>query len=274
MMRIIVSSSATVDRQLLKLFAEEARDKPVHVVPQGFFPAATGPATTSGQIRFVNKFADWCAYIPDYRLDEISYVVYPSVDRPHKNTLTLLRAIELLLRQRQMNIKFVSTSYTQSPEVRAFIIGKRLFLDALYTPTLDAAALDSLIAHAQLVVHPSLAEGGDVFNFSRAVAAGVPALLADIPVTREMFDRWHVPEATYRPWLFDATDPEALADLIARSIADRAGIAARQREVHLQLAKYDYTAMASRYYEIYAFTTIAVGTAASPSRRALAGQVE
>lgn len=251
---LICYSREIADNQLMQYFAQEAADKPVHVVPQGFFltPAKEDPKPEIMQ--FVNHFHGWCSYIPKYSLDEIDYVVYPSVDRPHKNVLTLLRAVEILLRRKQMNIKFVTTSHYVSPEAEAFIIKNRMFFDALYTTTLDSASLDGLIARARLIVHPSLAEGGDIFNFSRAVAAGVPALLADIPVVREMFDRWDIPKLTYEPWLFSATDAEALAELIARSINQRANIIVSQQDVHRRLLKYNFTAMASRYYDIYAST--------------------
>ena len=252
---VICYSREIADNQLSRFFHNEIMLKPVHVIPQGFFNLPNKQAALLKKIKFENKFKDWCSFVPEFKLDEIKYVVYPSVDRPHKNSLTLLRATEKLLRVKKFNIKYITTSHYVSNEARNFIIQKRMFLDALYTPTLDQESLEWLIAHAQVVVHPSLAEGGDIFNFSRAVSVGVPALLADIPVTREMFDRWEIAQEIYEPWLFQATDSDALARLIESTIENRSVVVAAQQKVLERLLKYDYEAMASRYYEVYATTT-------------------
>ena len=179
------------------------------------------------------------------------YVVYPSVDRAHKNMLVLLRAAEHLLRRKYTNIKIVTTSHCISQSTYEFIVEKRLFLDVLFTPSLDEGALNFLISEAALVVHPSLSEGGDVFNFSRAVSNGVPALLANIPVVREMFERYGVSSSVYGPWTFQPTDHLELAELISRSLQERRALYEAQVEVMKSLMSYDYAAMARRYLQVY-----------------------
>lgn len=248
---IICYSKHVAVSQLLHFFGEQAADKPIQVIPQGFFHELAVPdCDDDRKLRFVNRFPEWCSYLPSYELREVPYIVYPSVDRPHKNFMTLLRAVELLIRRHHVNIKLVTTSHAVNPDCANFIVRNRLFMDILYAPELNQADLAFLIRNARLVVHASLAEGGDIFNFSRGVVSDVPVLMSDIPVVREMFERWNIPESTFASWLFPATDSEALALAIKKALVDRSALLEQQREAYKQLSKYDYKAMAAAYYDV------------------------
>jgi glycosyltransferase involved in cell wall biosynthesis len=249
---LVCYSQHVADQQLRKYFEREVHGKPVHVIPQGFFNDPKQPSgSASARFKFKNEFSHYCSYIPDYDLAEIDYVVYPSVDRSHKNTITLVRAVEWLVRRKHRNLKVVSTTHWLSPELRDFITDRKFFLDCLFAPSLPEAELKVLIRHAKLVVHPSLAEGGDVFNFSRGVSAGVPSLLSDIPMVREMFDRYGISQSVYGRWLFDPRNYMALADLIDESIFHREALIQEQAHVLKQLESYDFGAMAERYFAAY-----------------------
>ena len=250
--RLICYSDHVATEHLRKHFSDHIGNKQVDVIPQGFFPiGAKTSSLYTNTIFFKNWFPEYCGFIPGYRMEDIVYVVYPSVDRAHKNMLVLLRAAEHLLRRKYTNIKIVTTSHCISQSTYEFIVEKRLFLDVLFTPSLDEGALNFLISEAALVVHPSLSEGGDVFNFSRAVSNGVPALLANIPVVREMFERYGVSSSVYGPWTFQPTDHLELAELISRSLQERRALYEAQVEVMKSLMSYDYAAMARRYLQVY-----------------------
>lgn len=249
---IVCYSRSVAEEQLRRYFPGESRGKTVIIIPQGFFKAdRANEQSPRTRMQFKNHFGQYCDYIPDYRLNHINYVLYPSVDRPHKNMVTLIRAIEHLIRRRHLNIKLITTSHGISPDSADLIENKRLFLDCLFAPSLNEPDLKALVRHSRLVVHPSLAEGGDIFNFSRAVSLGVPALLADIPMAREMFDRYLVPESDYRQWLFEPKDYLRLAALIERSLAERNQLLQAQVAALMHLQRYDFAAMARRYYQVY-----------------------
>ena len=250
---LVCYSAHVANYQLKRFFADSIGNKPVHVIPQGFFSslASAGEQNQGKSIEFKIFFPEYCEYIPNYDLSEIVYVVYPSVDRPHKNILTLLRAVEHLLRHHHQNIKVISTSHVVSRDTVEFVCHHKLFLDVLFTGSLDEERLTELIRRAALVVHPSLSEGGDVFNFSRAVANGVPALIADTAVVREMFERYGFSESVYGSWLFPPADYMHLSVLIRRSLQERAALYKAQAALLQSVSAYDYTAMARRYLDAY-----------------------
>jgi glycosyltransferase involved in cell wall biosynthesis len=81
-----------------------------------------------------------------------------------------------------------------------------------YVPDADA---HRLIAGADALVMPSLAEGGGSFPVEEAPAAGVPVLCSDIPVMRE-----HLHERTARIAWFDPYCPGAITGTPEALFAD------------------------------------------------------
>src|SRR5581483_4882075 len=80
---------------------------------------------------------------------------------------------------------------------------------------------------------------------------GVPVLMADIPMSREMFDRYDVPASTYRAWLFDPRDHRSLAEMIEHVLEHRQEIYQQQAKVVERLRSYDFTRMAQAYHDAY-----------------------
>jgi glycosyltransferase involved in cell wall biosynthesis len=74
----------------------------------------------------------------------------------------------------------------------------------------DEAAYDQILAGACAVVMPTLAEGGGSFPVWEAVERGIPAVVSDIPVLREMIERLGGEVL----W-FDPHSPESLAAVLA-----------------------------------------------------------
>ena len=257
---LVCYSEFVRDQQLCRLFPEETRDKRIEVIPQGYFSAPKSAKLTRDEARremnkhkslVINCFPMLLQRAPVVDFTQFEYIIYPTIDRPHKNTLTLVRAFAKLLRERHRNIKLVLTTPAPTEDVKNFIIAQRLQYDTLFIPSVPIKILDLLFQGASLMVHPSLAEGGDIFNFSRAAAANTPALLADIPVVREMFERRGIARQEYQDWTFDPTDTAALTERIDAILADPTDIGERQRDIASQLSEYGFTEMANRYLELY-----------------------
>lgn len=252
---LVCYSNFVRDTQLRRFFATECAEKPIEVIPQGFFVdgefgerGAVENATLNGYVR--NCFPEYGAF-PKVYFGEFSAIIYPTVDRPHKNTLTLLKAFDVLLRKRGRNVKLILTSPGGTADVMEFIRQRKLHRDVLFMPAVPIVILNHLLAASSVMVHPSLAEGGDIFNFSRAVSQGTPALLADIPVAREMFERNDFGVEVFGPWLFQPTDFEVLAEKIDQILSGVWHPLNDQRLALERLGQYRFADMARRYLDIF-----------------------
>lgn len=248
---VICYSEFSRDTQLAPILKGRTPQPVVAVIPQGFHIETETDDPPEDLNSFVRNYFPQFGDVARLQFGTFPYVLYPSVDRPHKNALTLVRAIEHLLRKKYFPIKLIMTSPGPSADTQAYLARRKLHRDIIFMPGLPVNVLNRVISNAAVVVHPSLAEGGDIFNFSRAVSNSCPALLGDIPVAREMFDRHGVPAAQYSPWLFDPFDHQALADRISTAIAARGDLLARQSRVFSKVSGYRFEDMARRYYDFY-----------------------
>lgn len=251
---VICYSNYVRDQQLMRFLRSSATGKRVEVIPQGFFLGKT--ASKSSSVRELNGLVKevvpgTMSHRGELQFGCFEYVLYPSVDRPHKNTLTLVRAVENLVRTHQVNIKVITTSHFATDELRSYIEERHLEREVIFMPKLSIERLNSLIEGALAVVHPSLAEGGDIFNFSRAASHDCPAILSDIEVAREMFDRHGIGPSIYGRWLFNPVSAKELAQKILDVRARRAVYVAEQKEALRSLSTYSFEDMARKYYELY-----------------------
>jgi len=248
---IICYSNFVRDHQLKNHFSTECGNLPIKVIPQGFFAGnelgEINKSDAGGLNKYIRNYFPEYGDLPRVHFNEFLAIIYPTVDRPHKNTLTLLRAFERLLRQKGRNVKLIMTSPGGTLETMNYIRERKLHRDVLFMPAVPIAVLNQLLGRATVMVHPSLLEGGDIFNFSRAVSHNTPALLSDILVAREMFERNSVSESVYEDWLFEPTDHQALAEKIDSILCDRWNPLAAQRVIMDHLSSYTFAKMAQTY---------------------------
>ena len=254
---IVCYSNFVRDVQLNRFSSVIKSGARVKVIPQGYFPLPDSPTSKSVAFEGLNRekrrarnlFPQLMSQplVPDF--SEFKYIIYPTIDRPHKNTLVLAKALHVLVRERYENVKLLLTSPGLTSDVYSYVLEKRLHRDIIVMPSVPVEVLDLLCAGAAVMVHPSLAEGGDIFNFSRAVSQGTAALMSDIPVVREMFERAGVPQSTYLPWLFEATDEISLANKIQVLLHRPEEVQTEQSRTLARLGKYDFQAMAKCYHE-------------------------
>ena len=257
---LVCYSDYVRDQQLLRIFSQEAKNRRIEVIPQGYFRVEdvgnTGKLDAKRELNthrqlIINCFPSLLLYPPAVDFTQFEFILYPTIDRPHKNSITLVRAFSKLLREHHRNVKLVLTSPAPSADVRDYILANRLQYDVLYMPSVPLKVLDLLFRAASLMVHPSLAEGGDIFNFSRAAAVGTPALLADVPVVREMFERVSLPRSLYGDWVFDPINPSSLAQRIDEVLMNPLSISAAQQATAKELSSYSFEKMANNYLNLY-----------------------
>jgi len=257
---IVCYSEFVRDRQLRLIFPNEVLGKTVEIIPQGYFLSQSlsqiSKYEASEQLNhyrsaIANFFPELLIAAPIVDFTQFSYILYPTIDRPHKNTLTLVRAFSKVLRHKYKNIKLILTTPNPTADVKKFILDNRLHYDILFMPSVPIKVLDLLFEGAALMVHPSLAEGGDIFNFSRAAAVGTPALMADIPVVCEMFERKGISKDQYRNWIFDPIDANALAECIDEILINPSPVLASQKSIVQILSQYGFSDMANQYMKLY-----------------------
>lgn len=162
-----------------------------------------------------------------YSSRDLGFLFYASQIRPNKNVMTLLKAYYHLRRTQNLPYKLLMTGdWSGSPEVKAFMNEKNLHDDVLFIRGLNEKELASCYRLATLAVNPSLAEGGMPFTFTEAVSVGTPAIMADIPVSREILDEAEIAAAT----LFDAYDYKSVANAIITALDDRDGLRRMQED--------------------------------------------
>lgn len=246
---VVCYSEHIRDRELRRHFLTEVAAKDIRVIPHGLYVAKVS-AVRPPKLKFENHFPEYCSFIPEYDLADIDYVVYPTVDRPHKNLVSAIRAVAELTRRRYANLKVLFTTHAISDDTHDVIVRERLFHDALFVSQLEEEDFNYVIRHARALINPTFSEGGFPFNFSRAVALGTPAIMSDIPVIRETFTKLRIPPSTYAPWLFDPIDHRALADTIEAVLTDREQVRDAQRGVVDAAGRYTINDMARHYHQI------------------------
>lgn len=164
---------------------------------------------------------------PLYGDADIRFLFYASQFRPHKNIIGLLRAYKRLLRDKHIEHKLVLTgNINVLPEVQGFIADHRLENDILCLRELSSQELAACYHLSDLVVNPSLFEGGFPFTFAEALSVGTPVVMARIAVTEEVITDPTVADKT----LFEPYDWQSMADRIEWALRNRAALYALQRK--------------------------------------------
>jgi glycosyltransferase involved in cell wall biosynthesis len=134
--------------------------------------------------------------------------------QPRKNLVTLVRAYRAALRRRPdlpERLVVVGQEWFAAEELHRETEDLRRAGRVVFTGYVSDEALVGLMRRATAFAYPSVYEGFGLPPVE-AMAAGTPALVADIPVTREV-----VGDAGLR---LPATDPEAWADALLRLAGD------------------------------------------------------
>lgn len=149
-----------------------------------------------------------CKSCPPYyakrmNFEDVHYLFYASQVRPHKNIITLLKAYEYLLRERNINVKLFLTGVVnpnEYSEVTAYIYEHGLEHDVLSFSGVPASTLAALYKCADLVVNPSLYEGGFPFTLGEGMSVGTPSVMARSPFVIETLEVAGLHDATFDPY--------------------------------------------------------------------------
>jgi glycosyltransferase involved in cell wall biosynthesis len=174
------------------------------------------------------------SYTAGFANTKVKFLFYASQMRPNKNILNLLRAYEYLLRKRLIGQKLILTGQLGAlPEIKRFIVEHNLENEVLFLHGLKIQELAALYRLADLVVNPSLSEGGCPFTFTEALSVGTPVVMARIPVTEEVLTEPELQAVTF----FDPYDWRDMAERIEWALAHRDELLAIQKLTYERLAQ-------------------------------------
>jgi glycosyltransferase involved in cell wall biosynthesis len=140
-------------------------------------------------------------YIRNFDFKDVKFIFYASQARPHKNLLNLIKAYELMLRRNYIRVKlFLTCNLESDPEVLSYIREKRLQYDIISFYNISSKQLAALYHQAQLVVNPTLYEGGFPFTFGEGMSVGTPSVMSRIPQVEEFTRLYKLEECLFDPY--------------------------------------------------------------------------
>lgn len=172
-----------------------------------------------------------------YPKDE--YLLFVGTIEPGKNLVTLLKALELVLKEKELRLKVVGAKqWKQSEEISKHFNEHVDFLERI-----SDEELVGLYRHAKCLVFPSLYEGFG-FPVVEAMANGCPVIAADNSA---------IPEAGGDAAIYvNALDHTTFADAILELCKENeVQVKSRIKDGLLQASRFDWRKTAQQVFEVY-----------------------
>lgn len=188
--------------------------------------------------------------LANYSFQDTRYIFYPSQARPHKNLLGLIRAYEELLRKRYIDVKlFLTCDLKRHKQAYEYVMNQGLQLDVICFCGVSAQQLAALYRCADLVVNPTLYEGGFPFTFGEGMSVGTPSIMSDIPQVRDVVESFGLSETM----LFDPYDWRSIADKIEFGLRHKKELYQKELPLYRELEKRTVDVVAEEYIHAFEF---------------------
>lgn len=182
-----------------------------------------------------------------YDFSDVKYIFFSSQIRGNKNILNLIKAYEYILRVKNVQIKlFLTCDYNVDPEIRDYIYTNRLQYDILSFYSLTNQQLAALYMCADLVVNPTLYEGGFPFTFGEGLSVGTPSVMSRIPQTLEVLKDYDSDD-----YLFDPYNYMDIAKKIIYGLEHRTYLYDKQKVVYDALKTRDWCQVCDEYVSAF-----------------------
>lgn len=188
------------------------------------------------------------AYLADFPFEHVRYVAVSTQDRVTKNIGITVEAIERIVRDWGDSFKLIMTAQVNlggvpTPTAQR-IAGKQLQFDVISMPDLSREVHAAFYHCAELVVHPSVFEGGrGVFPYYEAISVGTPCLMADGPHVAELMHE----APALADFVFGPNDADALAKMIMKMSQARDEVTALQLATFKHLRQRNWVEVAREY---------------------------
>jgi glycosyltransferase involved in cell wall biosynthesis len=225
----IQASSQFTKENLLAHFSEISAEQ-IEVIPSGVT---------------IEKFSapDSAEARAKYDLPE-RFLFFPAQLFPHKNHLTVLKALKKIENRRKLKIPLVLTggAYGAAPKVFEFV--KDQSMDYVqYLGKVPVADMAALYKDAAFMITATLHESSSL-PVLEAAAAGTPVIASRIPPIEELGESLQLN-------LFDPLDAEGLARLICTLWNDRKTASAQAAANRLQIAQFSWENTARKYVQFF-----------------------
>ena len=159
----------------------------------------------------------------------------------------MIKAYEYLLREKFISHKlFLTCSLEKGAEIGRYINEHRLQNDVVCFYNVPAQTLAALYACADLVVNPTLYEGGFPFTFGEGMSVGTPSLMSRIPQTQDVLEPAGLEEI-----MFDAHDWRDMADKMAYWLPRLDELYEKELPLYRELAKRTPDVVAADYLRAF-----------------------
>lgn len=180
----------------------------------------------------------------DFPFEDVEYLLVSSKCRPYKNYAGVIQAYEHVLRRFRRNLKLIVTGHLSGqPELVAELRRKGLVFDVIEATNVPDHVHSLLLANAQMLVIPTLFEGGMPFGFCEAIGMGTPCVMSRIPVVEETLTQEELATCEY----FDPTDVSAMTRAILHVLDNREQVLARQSVIRERLLCRTWSDVAREY---------------------------
>jgi len=189
-------------------------------------------------------------FFDNFSFNDVHYIFYASQARPYKNIFGLIKAYERLLRIDNIKHKLflTCTPGTLKKEVQEYIEKHKLQYDVLFFPGVDIQLLAALYKCADLVVNPTLYEGGFPFTFGEGMSVGTPSVMGSIPQTTDVLCKYDGLEDIMT---FDPRDVESMRSKIKWALNDLDELYEKELPLYNELAKRTSSVVAKEYVEVF-----------------------
>ena len=186
--------------------------------------------------------------LKDFNFTDVNYIFYSSQIRPHKNFMSLIKAYEILLRQRSINFKLITTAnIKQEKEVWDYIVSRDLQRDILCFNEVSSEVLAALNHLAVCAVNPTLFEGGFPFTFTEAYSVGTPSVMSRIAVVLDEVGD----QALQARMLFDPYNIDDMVTKIEWAMHNRSELFALEASLYQKMALRTWETVANEYIEVF-----------------------
>lgn len=186
-------------------------------------------------------------YLSDFNLNDIQYIFFSSQIRAHKNFLNLLKAFKIVLRERFINIKLITTAYLDADKkIIDFIDKEGLSQDVLGIQNVPSKVLAALNARAVCSINPTLFEGGFPFTFMEAYTVGTPSVMSNIPMTSELINDNELSKIM----LFNPYSVTDMADKIVWAVNNREKLYTMQYHLYKKFINRTWEDCAADYIKV------------------------
>mgnify|MGYP000303149073 CR=1 FL=1 len=146
---------------------------------------------------------------------EQGFLLYPAQTWEHKNHLSLIKSLEIILKKYNKSIKLICTGRKNSdffPKVNSYLINSCVSNQVYFSDIIPEEELYWLYKNCTLVVIPTLYEAGS-FPLLEAMFLGVPVICSSVTSLPETIKD--------KRFIFDPLDIEGIADLIYKMITNQ-----------------------------------------------------